>query len=802
VNPILAISNDIPALPGPTFVGQLASRQPGPGGFAPTFAAARSVASASENGAGGAEISDGSSNGTTADAKAVGAVHAPVPVAGNYHLRKLLNSSALLTASTMAGMNAVVPGFIAPAAVQISSSLPQASFSQLSVPQTSFPQTSVAPALTAIAEAKISEDVARTVQTPAQAAAYDGAVQSTPAGHSAASLRFDSAIFNLAAVHDGAAGNLASGSTSGMLIANPEREASRQETPAPIAPATITPATQRIASSSQTELASANPTVKVEDSQVPRSAATTGQSVFFGGTGTDAATGSLGVSSLRGIKDDRENLSLPSGRGSWSLQPPLQADQTVEPTMPAPAGLTNPESRPSAAVLVASADFLTSQANAANVAAPDAAVQSDAPAQTGTGDPLLGAINSTGKNLTSTILNPLLQLMPAGPAMTFAAAGAEAVPAASVHGQVTGGRSSILNSLTAAAGPASREAATMANQTPFSIFFSGPASGTESAAATLPKMILPGTGSAIRGSHSSGAEASGASAQSNLPSRGSENGTLQSSASQSGASQNAASSNTALSSSALSSSALSNGAPSEAVRPNGKEPLNGSESGNSPVGQISRRDADLQAAGAQLAVSQTGTAPAPAPATSPAATLPLGGPVALVADPQPKAGTLPETASASPPSTLLAAPEIPGAAAPGQVQLAQMISRAEQSEMRIGMNTSAFGSVEVRAVVHSSDVGLVIGSEKGDLRALMASDLPAITNTLQQQSLRLNSVNFMQGFAFSNNASGGGDSQQRSFVQQHAFAGSQSSEALVDDSVEALAAGEFSGGSRGLSILA
>jgi hypothetical protein len=131
-----------------------------------------------------------------------------------------------------------------------------------------------------------------------------------------------------------------------------------------------------------------------------------------------------------------------------------------------------------------------------------------------------------------------------------------------------------------------------------------------------------------------------------------------------------------------------------------------------------------------------------------------------------------------------------------------MISRAEQSEMRIGMNTSAFGSVEVRAVVHASDVGLVIGSEKGDLRSLMASDIPAITNTLQQQSLRLNSVNFMQGFAFSNNASGGGDSQQHAFVLPHAFAASGSSEATVDDSAESLAAGEFSGGGRGLSILA
>jgi hypothetical protein len=118
------------------------------------------------------------------------------------------------------------------------------------------------------------------------------------------------------------------------------------------------------------------------------------------------------------------------------------------------------------------------------------------------------------------------------------------------------------------------------------------------------------------------------------------------------------------------------------------------------------------------------------------------------------------------------------------------------------MNTSAFGSVEVRAVVHASDVGLVIGSEKGDLRSLMANDMPAIANTLQQQSLRLNSVNFMQGFAFSNNASGGGDSQQRSFVPARAFAGSALSDVAGEDSVESLAAGEFGGGSNSLSILA
>jgi flagellar hook-length control protein FliK len=118
------------------------------------------------------------------------------------------------------------------------------------------------------------------------------------------------------------------------------------------------------------------------------------------------------------------------------------------------------------------------------------------------------------------------------------------------------------------------------------------------------------------------------------------------------------------------------------------------------------------------------------------------------------------------------------------------------------MNTSAFGSVEVRTVVHANDVGLVIGSEKGDLRTLLANEMPAITNTLQQQNLRLNSVNFMQGFAFSNNASGGSDSQQRSFVPLRAPESSQVSEATVNDAMEPRPGGDFGGGRGRLSILA
>ncbi len=100
--------------------------------------------------------------------------------------------------------------------------------------------------------------------------------------------------------------------------------------------------------------------------------------------------------------------------------------------------------------------------------------------------------------------------------------------------------------------------------------------------------------------------------------------------------------------------------------------------------------------------------------------------------------------------------------------MAQMVSKAAQSEMHIGLNTSAFGNVEVHTIVRANEVGVLIGSEKGDLRSMLANDIPGIANTLQQQNLRLNQVNFHQpGFAFSNQMSSGGDSQSRYFAARH-----------------------------------
>jgi len=119
---------------------------------------------------------------------------------------------------------------------------------------------------------------------------------------------------------------------------------------------------------------------------------------------------------------------------------------------------------------------------------------------------------------------------------------------------------------------------------------------------------------------------------------------------------------------------------------------------------------------------------------------------------------------ATPSNRSLIAEQTPVNAA-NPVHLAQMVSKAAQSEMRIGLTMPAFGSVEVRTVIHASDVGVLIGSEKGDLHSLLANDIPGITHALQQQNLRLTQVSFQQqGFAFSSDSSSGGQSQPRWFA--------------------------------------
>jgi Flagellar hook-length control protein FliK len=207
------------------------------------------------------------------------------------------------------------------------------------------------------------------------------------------------------------------------------------------------------------------------------------------------------------------------------------------------------------------------------------------------------------------------------------------------------------------------------------------------------------------------------------------------------------------------------------------EPVGGAQ--DSPAGASDASDSSLHkgpvvaaapsAGSSSVVLSPVATAQAVSP---PAPTVTVVDPAIQTTTGQPSAsGSNHKSENSAPATSPDSAPNLspngepPATPATGPVQMAQMVSKAAQSEMRIGLNTSAFGSVEVRTIVHANDVGVVIGSEKGDLRSLLSNELPGIANSLQQQNLRLNQVNFHQGFASSNNQSSGGDAQPRSFAR-------------------------------------
>ena len=101
------------------------------------------------------------------------------------------------------------------------------------------------------------------------------------------------------------------------------------------------------------------------------------------------------------------------------------------------------------------------------------------------------------------------------------------------------------------------------------------------------------------------------------------------------------------------------------------------------------------------------------------------------------------------------------------VNVARIVDRVGQSEMHIGLRTLAFGNVEVHTVVRDSQVGLAVGSEKGDLRTLLTAEIPGLQTKFHQHDLHLDNIRFLEhGPGFDTGFSAGADSQSRSFQQR------------------------------------
>jgi len=119
----------------------------------------------------------------------------------------------------------------------------------------------------------------------------------------------------------------------------------------------------------------------------------------------------------------------------------------------------------------------------------------------------------------------------------------------------------------------------------------------------------------------------------------------------------------------------------------------------------------------------------------------------------------------NPSSTLSMEHPIVPAAAP-VVQSARLLDAAAASEMHIGLRTQAFGNVDIHTQVRESQVGLAIGSERGDLRSMLAPEVAGLQTSLRQQDLRFENIQYLTHSMAGGSSSNAG-SHNRSFNQAH-----------------------------------
>jgi hypothetical protein len=106
--------------------------------------------------------------------------------------------------------------------------------------------------------------------------------------------------------------------------------------------------------------------------------------------------------------------------------------------------------------------------------------------------------------------------------------------------------------------------------------------------------------------------------------------------------------------------------------------------------------------------------------------------------------------------------------APTVIQSAQVLERMGKSEIRLGLNSSNFGSIELHTSVNQDRVGASITTSHADLRSAMIAEMPSLERAIAQHQMRLDSlqVDSRPGApAGEGSASGGNQSGSRSGQQ-------------------------------------
>jgi len=104
-------------------------------------------------------------------------------------------------------------------------------------------------------------------------------------------------------------------------------------------------------------------------------------------------------------------------------------------------------------------------------------------------------------------------------------------------------------------------------------------------------------------------------------------------------------------------------------------------------------------------------------------------------------------------------------------QSARVLERMGQAEMRLGLNSKSFGSIELHTIVNQDRVGASIATSHTELRAAMMAEMPSLERAIAQHQLRLDSVNVDSGPGAqtgNSGAFGGNSSGSRSWTQSAA----------------------------------
>jgi hypothetical protein len=101
----------------------------------------------------------------------------------------------------------------------------------------------------------------------------------------------------------------------------------------------------------------------------------------------------------------------------------------------------------------------------------------------------------------------------------------------------------------------------------------------------------------------------------------------------------------------------------------------------------------------------------------------------------------------------------------GPVPTARIIQSTAQSEMHIDLRSQTFGNVALHTTVRDSQVGLTVGSDKGDLRNFLAAEVPGLQTALHQHDLHFDGIQFLAPSTGTGGGLSGGTNSQSGFSQ-------------------------------------